>query len=85
MSILMNRAKEFTRTSNFVFHKHTKFVTLASEALLRETKYSNNKVLPPVRIEHGTYDFKSDTLLSELTWHLLISLRLLDPYIVMFY
>ena len=32
-----------------------------------------------VRIEPGTYDFKSDTLLSELTLHLLLSLRLLYP------
>ena len=35
-----------------------------------------------VRIEPGTYDLKSDTLLSELTWHLLVSLRLLYLYIV---
>ena len=42
-------------------------------------------MLPPVGIEPGTNDFKTDTLLSELTWHLLVSLRLLDPYIVVFY
>ena len=27
-------------------------------------------MLPPVRIEFGTSDYKSDTLLSELTCHL---------------
>ena len=37
-----------------------------------KTKNSSNKMLPPVRIEHGTSDFKSDTLLSELTWHVLL-------------
>ena len=33
----------------------------------------------PVRIEPETYDFKSDTLLSKLTLHLLVSLRLQLP------
>ena len=46
---------------------HTKLATLASDALLRETKNSNNKMLPPVKIEPGTYHFKFDALLSELT------------------
>ena len=46
-----------------VFHKHKKLTILASEALLCETKNSNIKMLPLVRIEPGTYDFKSDTLL----------------------
>ena len=32
--------------------------------------------------EPWTSDYKSDTLLSELAWHLLVSLRLLDPYLV---
>ena len=30
-------------------------------------------MFPPVRIEHGTFDSKSDTLLSELTWHVLLN------------
>ena len=51
---------------NRVSHKHTK---LASEALLLKTKNSNKKMLPPVVIEPGTSDSKSDTLLSELAWH----------------
>ena len=66
-----------------IFHKHTKLTMLVLEVLLHETKDSNNKKVPPVWIEPGTYDFKSDTLFSELTQHLLVSLRLLYPYIVM--
>ena len=42
-------------------------LTLASEALLCE-----NRMLPQVRIKPGTSDSKSYTLLSELTWYLLI-------------
>ena len=34
-------------------------------------------------IDPGTCDFKSDTLFSQLIWHLLVSLRVLDPYVVM--
>ena len=37
-----------------------------AEALLCEIEYSNYKKLPTKRIEHGTYDFKSETLLSDL-------------------
>ena len=37
-----------------------------------KTKNSNNKMLPSVMIEPVTYD--TGTLLSELTWHLLVSL-----------
>ena len=37
-----------------------------------KTKNSSNKMLPPVRTELGTSDSKSDTLLSELTWHVLL-------------
>ena len=52
---------------------------LALEALLPETTNSHNKMLPSMGIEPGTNDFKPDTLLSELTWHLFLSLSLLDP------
>ena len=40
---------------------------------LSETENSSNKMLPPVRIESRTHDFKSDTLLSEPTRYLLVS------------
>ena len=40
-----------------------------------KTKNSSNKMLPSVRIEPGTSDIKSDTLLSELTWYVLLSLK----------
>ena len=52
---------------------------LASVTLLCENKNSSNKMLPPVRIEPGTYDSKSDTLLSGLIWHLLVRLILEAP------
>ena len=42
-------------------------------------------VLPPVIIDSETYDFKSNPLLLELTWHWLVRLVLLDPYIFMLY
>ena len=47
-----------------------KLPTLASVAFLCQ-KNSTDKMLPPVRIEPGTSDPKSNTLLSELTWHVL--------------
>ena len=50
-----------------------------------KTKNSSNKMLPLVRIEPRTSDSKSNTLLSELTWHLLVRLRVLAPCIVMLY
>ena len=41
-----------------------------------KTKNSHNKILPLVKTEPGISDSKSNTLLSELTWHLFVSLRL---------
>ena len=35
-------------------------------------KNSSDKMLPLVRIESGTSDSKSKTLLSKLTWHVLL-------------
>ena len=37
-----------------------------------KTKNSSDKMLPSVGIESKTYDSKSNTLLSELTWHVLL-------------
>ena len=53
-------------------------LTPASEASQRENKNSRNKMLPPVSIEPGplTPGSKSNTLLSGLTSHLLVRLRL---------
>ena len=48
-------------------------------------KNSSNKMLPPVRIEYGTFDSKSNSFLSELTLHVLVRRRFQDPYIVMPY
>ena len=44
-----------------------------------KTKNSSNKMLPPLpmRTEARNSDSKSNTLLSELTWHLLVRLKLL--------
>ena len=59
---------------------------LASEALLHENKKCSDKMLhpvsvePPLSIEHP--DYKSNTLLSGLTWHLLVRLRLLGSFLV---
>ena len=47
------------------FNNHRNLGFLASEDSLYEIKNSNKKLLPVVRIEPQTYDFKSDTLLSE--------------------
>ena len=69
----------FTSALEFLTNwmKLTIFTILASEALLHENKKeSSNKMLPPVRIEPGTSDSKSNTFLSVLTWHLPIRLRL---------
>ena len=68
--------KKFT---NFirVFRKLTKLAImsiLASEVLLREKK-SSDKMSTPVRIEPGpliTSDSKFNTILSTLTWHVLL-------------
>ena len=52
---------------------------LALEALLHENKKSSDKMLLPVGIEPEpliTSDSKSNTLLSGLTWHLLVRLSL---------
>ena len=63
----------FTKTQNWQYwHQRLYYV-----------KQKNSTHL--VRIEPGTYDFKFDTLLSELTWQLLVSLMLVDPDIVMLY
>ena len=48
-----------------------------------KTKNSSNKMLPPNLVL--TSDSKSNALLSELFWHLLLRLRLWAPYIVMLY
>ena len=48
-------------------------------------KHAKLAILASVKIKAGTYDFKSNTFLSELTWYLLVSPRLLDPYMVMLY
>ena len=60
----------------WVFHKHTTLaimLILASEALQSENKKkSTDKMLILVRIEPMTSDSKSNTLLSELTWHVLL-------------
>ena len=56
---------------------------LAFLSLLHENKKSSNKMLPPVGIEPGpliTSDSKSNTILSGLTWHLLVRLRLRSLY-----
>ena len=45
-----------------------------------KTKKSSDKMLPPVRIEPGTSDSKSNTVLSELTWHVQSSLGLTFCY-----
>ena len=48
-----------------------------------KTKKSSDKMLLPVEIEPGpliTSDSKSNTLLSGLTWHLLVRLRLKALY-----
>ena len=48
---------------------------LAPEALLRENQKVQWKILPPVGIEPGpliTSDSKSNTILSGLTWHVLL-------------
>ena len=61
---------------------------LAAETLLRENKKKQWKMLPLVGIEPGsliTSDSKSNTLLSGLSWHLLVRLRLTDPYIVLLF
>ena len=52
---------------------------LTSETLLRENKNNPVKNVPPVGIEPGpliTSDSKSNTILSGLSWHLLVRLRL---------
>ena len=60
------------------FHKHTTLAImpiLASEALECENKKSSSKMLPPVGIEPTpliTSDSKSNTILSRLTWHVLV-------------
>ena len=43
---------------------------------MKTKKNPVTKCLSPVRIEPGTSDSKSNSLLSELTWHLLVTLRL---------
>ena len=61
-------------TYNRVFREYTKLAIMASEALLRENK-SSDKTLPPVGIEPApliTSDSKSNTILSTLTWHVLL-------------
>ena len=53
--------------------------TLEAEALLSENKKIQWKMLPPVGIEPWlliTSDSKSSTILSGLSWHLLVRLRL---------
>ena len=47
-----------------VLLKHTKLSILESETLLHETKMSINEMLPLVKIDPGSYDFKSDSFLS---------------------
>ena len=41
-----------------------------------ETKNSSDKMFSPVRIEPRTSDSKSNALLSDITWHLLLILKL---------
>ena len=57
------------------FSQHTTLAImsiLASEVLLCENKNSSGKILYPVRIEPGAFDSKSNTLLSEINWYLLL-------------
>ena len=65
----MSGVSENKRTS-IVPNEKKKLPTLASVAFLCQ-KNSGDELLPPVRIEPGTSDPKSNTLLSELTWHVL--------------
>ena len=74
---------------NRVFHKHT---TLAIMPIWHQRLYyvktekSSDKMLPTVRIDPRpliTCNSKSNTLLSELTGHLLVRLRLYAPYVFM--
>ena len=39
---------------------------------MKQKNSNNNKLLPSLRIEPGTSDSKSDTVLAELTWHVLL-------------
>ena len=66
----VSRASECTHSSLLQTHNTFNCVTMALESLL--TKNSSNKMLPPVRIEPGTSDSKSNTLLSELIWNVLL-------------
>ena len=68
----------YAQHANWVFHKETKLAImpiLTSEALLRE-KNPVTKCYPPVGIEPRpviiTSDSKSNTILSTLTWHVLL-------------
>ena len=61
------------------FTNYTKLPILASEAYYVKTKKSSNKMIPPLGIEPApviTSDSKSNTILSGLSWHLLVRLRL---------
>ena len=58
------------------------------QTLTSEAKKLGNKMLPSVGIEPEpliTSDSMSNTLLSTLNGHLLVRVRLWDPYIVMLY
>ena len=71
---------EFKDTLEF-FTNFTKMPTLAFLSLLHENPQnkSSDKMLPLVGIEPGPFiasDSKSNTILSTLTWHLLVRLRL---------
>ena len=70
-----------------VFHKYETLIIYYCYQRLYDVKQKNptTKCYLQWALIPGTYDFKSDSLLSELTWHLLVSLGLYDPYIVMLY
>ena len=77
-------------SANRVFHKLDEIGNNANIGIRGFTtwKKSSEKMLPPVGIEPRTLitsDSKSNTLLSALTWHMLVRLRLYVPYIVMLY
>ena len=59
-----------------IFTSWMKLVIAALDPLQCENKNSSNEILSPLGIKLGPLTFVFNDVPSELTWHLLVSLRL---------
>ena len=69
--------KLITKFNSFEFYTNT-LAAMALESLLHQNKKSSNKILPLMRIDPG----KSEILLSELAWLVLLRASLNMPHLI---